>query len=389
MPMTEPRRTLPPHTRPSLRSPAPRPRRVAHHQNDERGPLGLRFATLARSLLFGALVVAMLSFAGLVVKPSRRGDVVGNPWQSFGAMRKNSVDAMFFGTSHAFTGVDPTAVWRTKGIPGFVLGGPMQSPEVTRYYVQEAFRTQRPKVVALDVVGLGYPKDRFNRAFHQLNVGYMPMSMNRLRAAMFSTPPGERLGVTLDAWLYHNRWTELSADDFDVWHKNAGFEYLKGWVPRPECHHVPTKPSPSLTREPADTPDPDVAYHLPALRAIARVCREHGAQLLLLVTPTGPPGKYTYYAKAAAKVLAEEYPNVRILDLSAPGAVPRLSYRTDFADGGHLNADGAAKSSAVLARYLAATYRLADHRGEPAYRGWDDEVRQHDAYVSRLKREKR
>ena len=79
-----------------------------------------------------------------------------------------------------------------------------------------------------------------------------------------------------------------------------------------------------------------------------------------------------------------EFDNVTFLDLSEPDAVPGLSYKTDFFDGGHLSTPGAEKSSAVLASFLAKRYGLQSHRGDPAFSEWDTDVAEHDAYVKKV-----
>jgi len=357
--------------------------------------LRTRIALLVRSLAFCALVVGMLGFVGLVVKPARSGISVGNPWHSYSSLREQSVDVMFFGTSHAFTDIDPNVIWQRKGIPSFVLGGPMQTMEVTRYYVQEAFRTQRPKVVVLEMTATGYPavqpkdqRHRYTQNFHRLNVGYMPMTLNRVEAALFATESGDKTAVLVDAWMYHSRWPELTSKDFAVWSKHAGYEYLKGYVPRTGYRTVPSGVVASYSWEVTETLHPDVAFHLPALRAIARTCQKNGAELVLLISPTGPAGKYSFYLRSAMSVLSKEYPNVRALDMSKPGGVRGLSYKTDFADGGHLNTTGARKASIALADYLASKYRLPDRRRDPAYRSWFDDVRKHDDYIAARERSK-
>src|SRR5512133_1906002 len=112
---------------------------------DQRSP------RLLASIVFAAVTLALLAYAGAVLKPGRSGVVDGAAWQSFAALEPNSVDVVFFGSSHAFSGIDPAVIWRERGVPTFVHGGPAQMLQVTEYYMRETLKTQKPQVLALAV----------------------------------------------------------------------------------------------------------------------------------------------------------------------------------------------------------------------------------------------
>lgn len=341
-----------------------------------------RTRRLIASAVFVALLAGMLQLTSTVLKPARKGNAGGSTWTAFRSETRDSLDVLFFGTSHVFTGVDPSGIWRAEGIPTYVMGGPTQDLSVTYYYVREALKTQSPAVIALEMTGVSYRADTYNREFQQINIGYMPWSENKLGAAWRATPEGERTGVLVDLWTYHSRWTGLSREDWDVVGKNRGYEYLRGYLPKRGSQEVTPTPYVRDARAIADA-DAAVERNLPALRRIARLCRDHDVELLLFLTPTAPPNSYTYPMLEAARQLQAEYPDVTVLDLSEPGAVPGLSYTTDFFDGGHLNDGGARKVAPALAGYLRRTYGLPDRRGESAYAGWDEAAELRDAYVAR------
>jgi hypothetical protein len=336
------------------------------------------------SLAFVALVAVMLGFTSAVLKPGRTAIVGGGPWHSFLSLPRNSTDAMFFGNSHVFAGVDPATVWRGRGIPTFVLGGPMQQMPVTYYYLREALKTQSPKVVALEVSGASYDQARFNAQFHELNLGYMPWSENRLGALLFATPDGQRTSSLVDLWVYHGRWSQLTKADFNLMGKDSGYEYLKGFTPRP----VVTDTSTALAEPYVLTPaakaraDKALAFNMPALKAIAELCHDRGIQLVLFLTPTKPTGGYSYYLDSIVAGVKPVDPDVQSLDLSLPGAVPGLSLASDFNDEGHVAYTGAEKVSAVLANHLASL-GLPDRRGEAAYRSWFSDALKRDDYIER------
>lgn len=340
-----------------------------------------RTRRLVSSLAFCALLFAELAYAGAVLRPDRSGAVGGAAWKGFSSLEPRTLDVIVFGSSHAFSGVDPSILWRERGIASFVLGGPAQMLQVTEYYMREALRTQQPKVFALEMASSSYSPRTFSPSFHAMNVGLMPWSVNKLAASWFATPAEMRINVLVDVWAYHGRWSELTKRDFDLRAKTAEATYLKGFNPSMTSREVASQP---YVRPASDYPvaEAGVAYNRETLRRIAALCEEHDVELLLFLTPTGPPGNMSYYMERAAAALTGEFDNARVLDLSVPGAVPGLSYESDFLDGGHLNWRGAEKTSRVLAEYLSTTYALVDHRPDPAYRSWYADAAARDRYIA-------
>jgi hypothetical protein len=334
---------------------------------------------------FCLILAVVLGLAGAVLKPERsllRGEA-GAAWAGYLAQPRDTVDVVFFGNSHVFDGVDPATIWRTRGITSYVLAGPTQPLEVTKHYVREAFATQHPRVVAVELSSMTYDRDRFVPTFHQINLGYMPWSAEKVQAIIDATPAGQRTGVAVDLWTYHTRWSQLKTRDFDLADKNRSDAFMKGWSPA--VRSKPVTPTPfvdPVAEKPRDLAA--TARNIRQLRDIAETCRDNDAQLVLFLTPTGPPGGYSRFLSRAASSLEAEFDNVSVLDLSAPGAVPGLSYASDFHDGGHLSYTGAEKSSATLARSLSGRFDLTDHRKDPAYLRWDTDANERDRHLASL-----
>jgi hypothetical protein len=329
---------------------------------------------LLASLLFCAILAAVLAATSAVLKPGRSLDKgqAGAAWKGYLAQPQDSLDVVFFGTSHVFDGVDPSTVWKRRGIAGYVMAGPAQKLGVTEYYVREALRTQRPKVVVVDLGAVDYPQARFDQAFHAINIGYMPWGRDKLAAGVFASPSGQRVGALVDLWNYHSRWSQITREDLNLGGKNGdGGRLMKGW------QAVTTSKPVSATPEaiPADAARlAAVDYNAAAVRRIAEMTHARGIPLVITLMPISPPGGNSGLLERVGKPLAAEFDNVSLLDLSLPGAVPGLSYQSDFFDKGHLSAKGAEKASAALANFLADKFGLADHRGDSAYSAWETDV---------------
>ncbi len=341
-----------------------------------------RVRRLTSSVLFCVILLCVLSVAGAILKPTRSllTKDAGAAWYGYHKQPKDSLDVVFFGNSHVFNGVDPSTIWKSEGIASYVLAGPTQPLSIGRHYVAEALRTQSPKVVAVELSNLNYDERSYTREFHLTNVGYMPHGINRLKAAFLDTPKADRTATLVDLWAYHSRWSTLRPSDFNLVKRSPADDYLKGFRVIARSRAVPSTRSANPTEPPASiiaAENRSIEY----LREIARLAEANDIEVLLFLNPTGPPGVYERSFEHAKAELSGEFDNVKFLDLSAPDAVPDLSYETDFYDSGHLVTLGAEKSSRVLAAYLAATYGLRDRRDDPAYGQWARDVELRDQLV--------
>jgi len=346
-------------------------------------PESTRLRRIMGSILFCVMIVAEFTYAGMVLRPSGSGAVGGAAWIAFEELEPDTADVVFFGSSHAFTAVDPAVLWRQRGIPAFVHAGPTQMLEVTEYYMRETLKTQRPRVIALEMASSSYSTRTFRPNFHAMNVGLMPWSENKLAASWFATPPDMRVNILLDVWAYHGRWSELTSADFALGDKDDQATYLMGFNPNTRTEVVE---SATYIRPESDYPiaNAGIAHNRETLRRIAQLCEDNDIELLLFLAPTGPPESLTYYMMSAAEDLQQRYRNVAVLDLSSPGAVPDLSYETDFRDGGHLNWRGAEKVSRVLADFMTDTYDLSDRRSSAAHAAWSDAAAKRDEHIARI-----
>ena len=83
-------------------------------------------------------------------------------------MRKNTVDVLFLGTSNTYCAFSPDELYRRYGIRSYNLAGSQQSMLTSYYWLEEALRTQKPKVVVLDVFYAFYNtgnEGSFHKAF--------------------------------------------------------------------------------------------------------------------------------------------------------------------------------------------------------------------------------
>ena len=68
----------------------------------------------------------------------------------FYKMERNTVDVLFFGSSHAVSSFSPQILYDRYGITSYNLGCEQQNLITYYYLLKEALRFQKPKAIVLD-----------------------------------------------------------------------------------------------------------------------------------------------------------------------------------------------------------------------------------------------
>jgi hypothetical protein len=77
-------------------------------------------------------------------------------FDAFYELPENSVDVLVLGSSHAYQGINTSVLWNEYGYSAFNLCGAAQPIWNTYYYLEEALKTQTPKVIILDIYSMHY-----------------------------------------------------------------------------------------------------------------------------------------------------------------------------------------------------------------------------------------
>ena len=287
-------------------------------------------ADLLLALVTAAVLLIVLYLAGSRLMPHRYD--YGSVWESYLQEEPDTVDVLFFGSSMTYCDVMPAAVWRETGLTSFVMAGPEQTPEVMLAYVREALKTQRGACVTAEISGAFFDR---TTGFSKVNVGYMPFSPNRIRAALGCEREMLRLAV----------------------------------FPIGSFHSELLAPQPSITdsvdRDGLHLPGTD-AYesHTRALEALVRFCREENVRLVCYFAPATARIPAEARETLRARLLAAGCENVWDLTDEAPSF--GIDSGADWYDGLHFNRFGAEKFSAGLAQRLLSLGVTPGGRGDEA-----------------------
>lgn len=323
-------------------------------------------------LLILALTLGSVYLADRVLLIKRYDGV--KPMQSFYAQAPDTVDVLLLGNSHMGVHVDTATLWREYGISAFALWGGVQPMWNTYYFLVEALKTQTPKAVVLEIGGLSYDWEYADEATQLKNVAGMRLSLNKWAAVKATAPRDRWASLMLGLPLYHQRYGELTAEDFQFfpWSgeriNNKGSFALYG-------HGNFDMVDPAAVTEKAEISQKSLDYFMD----IVSLCRERGIPLILVKTPTTDIEKYQPYCNTVADIAARE--QLPFYNFNLMGEETGITGE-DFYFDTHLNLSGARKLSRALADILMDQIGPADHRGDPAYASWEVNAETiNDAYL--------
>lgn len=260
----------------------------------------------------------------------------------------DSIDILVMGDSESYNSYSPLLMWKETGYTSFTCGTDAQKLTYTKTLLERALEKQKPKVVILETLAI-----------------YRPIKLDNVVL--------EELSSTFPVFRYHDRWKSLSPADFTQPVTATQTHPYKGHA------HI-TKVVPCDNKEymhPTDKAASIALVNQYYVKAIKELCDRHGAQLLLVSTPS--PVNWSYERHNGIQKFADELGCDYVdLNLESLG----IDWTKDtFDKGDHLNHFGSVKVTSFLADYLRDRGGLTDHRTDPAYSGWDQALKDYEARI--------
>lgn len=277
----------------------------------------------------------------------------GSTWESYLQEPENSIDVLFFGSSLTYCNIVPSVIYEETGVTTYLMAGSEQTLPLSYSYIREACRTQSPRVVALEITGMFYPR---YCNYTKVNVSYMPWSVNRVQAIFAGAEPELRGGLLFPILDYHSRWREISRQEIaDRFRPEtdplAGYTYLNQISPQSQV---------TVRDYTADTEN--YARNLEYLQRIYDFCEAQDIQLMLFITPT--MGRIPDAALETLKADIALLENAKFADFNADMYAPDINNDTDWYDFLHFNCRGAEKFSRLLSGWLVSECGLTPTHGE-------------------------
>lgn len=304
---------------------------------------------IARFLVCLALCViglaAVLALLSALFAPKHNGadaDTTQREAVAVTAEPENSLDVLLFGDSVVKSSVSPLQMYDEAGFSSYVVGAFSQRPHIGYSLLQMSLEEQNPRVVVLETDTFYQTKYNFSNCVMQLVEDAFPV------------------------FKYHDRWKQLSSDDF--------FLGADRWVPDPaKGYYVNTTAKPADASQwmaPSDRLDMPMELSRFYMWAMVEYCKTKGVIPVLLSSPSTV--NMSSARHNALQKIADEL-GVQYIDLNAGDTRVDVQWDTETRDGGdHLNYYGAVRVSRHLAKILDQRFDLPDHRGDRAYASWSD-----------------
>ncbi len=286
--------------------------------------------------------------------------------QAYYKQPANTVDALFVGSSHIFCHVNTGVLWDEHGISAFDLAAAEQPFWNSYHYIVEGLKTQKPKVIVLDITTPGirptdyqpenwvitnnYGIKRDPNRYESIKVSALKESFPRLLVALNST---------------HGKYKELSEEDFMNYSADVRF---KGFDARETVVPFEAPDISGITGR-HELTEKEEKY----LLKIIEYVKERNIPLLFISSPYVITTDEEQEKYNTIFDIANEY-EVPYIDFNRLYDEMGIDFSTDIAEILHLNRSGNAKFTSYLGQYLASNYGLTDHRGDPLYSSWDEDA---------------
>lgn len=272
---------------------------------------------------------------------------------------EGTIDVLVLGDSLSYSSVSPMSLWNRHGYTAVVCGQPGQNMSETKEILEIALRTQSPKVVILET----------NAIFQ-----------DRLRGRTLNDILEALLNYYLPLFRGHDVWKSLVMKKE---YAEVGFAKYKGFPFRSDVKPYENGEYMKKTDQVEALPDRNIEH----LQSIIDMCRDCGADLILLGTPS--PSNCNYSIHNAIAEFADKQ-KLTYIDMNLMTDEIGIDWKTDTLDkGDHLNLSGAEKVTEYLGRYLSDNYSLTDHRGDAAFDQWTKVAAEFDEKASQKLKEMR
>ena len=320
-----------------------------------------------KNLRFFCSALVFLALLTLILIPLSRllaRKSLALPWNTttkisgFYNEEQEQFEVMFFGSSHAYAAFSPLELWEETGVKSYVFATQQQPLWATYTYIKEALKTQSPSLVVVECRMAFGDQEYYDEGVNFSYMDDIPLSWNKAALALRSVPDTEgRLALLFNFMMYHDRWNDLHRQDFTFRRSQARDPY-KGYVMLPPKEE--SWPRPDVEAVAGRTPLLEKNRYW--LEEIVRLCREEGAALWLVKTPSN--------LEPEEKALLNS-----VEDAAARLGVPFHDFNEDYAaiglsedmfhDEHHLDAFGASRFTRFFARALT--------EGWPGLRAdWED-----------------
>lgn len=318
-----------------------------------------------RIALIAALIVSFIVVRNVLEIKSPHGI---DQTRAFYEQPKNSIDILAVGSSHVHCGINTAELWGKYGYAAYDFSAAEQPLWITYYYLKEAYKTQSPKLVVLDVFSAARFKEDYHYAWLDESIYGMKFSKNKLDMMKVSIESDRIKEYFPDFLTYHSRYIDPNKEDLvNIFGSRKAKEAYKGYTPG---YNVVDQ------SEAFGGWDELENYHLTEksrkyLGKIIELTKEQGSELCIIVVPYNLDERDNITYDEIASIAESE--GIEFINFNERLEDIEIDKSTDFNDHTHLNFRGSVKFTDYLGEYLQMRYAdvLINKRGMDGYESWD------------------
>lgn len=359
--------------------------------------MSLKIKRAARAVVFLLLVVFVIGWIQNVVTPKYDWPVHNR--RSYKSIRgafiepKNSLDAIYLGTSQTFCSISPMDIYDASRIRSYNLASIGQRVPVAYYLLKGILHRQSPKLVVIDASGFFYTEEELlvPGKWEEM-VDSLPLSCYREKLDMMKEiavmqnrqDDWEYLASALLPLLRYHSDYKVEEDAFQRLYMGQPYQ-RKGYVATYDF--IAVDPEEVRTAQAMldvnDTYANDddnravledcIVANEPYLEKLRDLCSEHGAELAFMKVPvcanTRARGYWSANKHDLTQAMADRL-GVKFLDMCYEDL--GMDWQFDAFDGGiHVNHHGARKITARLLDWMQREFNLTSEPNEKVDAQWD------------------
>lgn len=282
--------------------------------------------------------------------------------RSFYKQKQNTVDVIFLGNSHVYCHIDTGILWDEHGMASFDLGG-AEAPAWTSYYfLKEALKTQKPKVIFYEASIAGMREDILLQpeVWSITNNYGMKLNENRFEQLKNNTTEEMFYKLLIPLETTHSRYNEIEKDDFID--SNNSINY-KGFDPRETVVECETPDVKNITEV-----LPFNEKHEKYIKKIIGLAKENDIPIVVMIAPYQLSESDQMHFNYLKKICEDEA--VTYINYNELYDEIGLDFKVDMAEPLHLNMSGNKKWTKYLGNYISEKYDVPDRRGDENYDSW-------------------
>lgn len=288
---------------------------------------------------------------------------------------KKPVDVLFLGSSTVYSGISPCKLYEDYGIVSYVLASSSQTSWDSYYMLIEAIKSGKPSLVVLDIGFMNQPEDYAEEVSNRKLFDYMKFSKNKFDAIDAAKAEGEsNWDYLLPVLRYHERYKDLSADDFKYIYYKPDVTY-NGYIMNMNISEgIEAQPATLDTASDMSLNARNAEY----LQKIVTLCNNENIQLLLVKTPSYQAKWGHTFENDITQIATVN--GISYLNFDYYQDKMSLNWLTDSPDGGgHLNIIGAEKYTYCLGAVLKENYDVPDRRSDDTYSAiWNNKLEKYN-----------